>query len=164
MKPKSTLPVLLLLLLGACVKDEYFRTGSWLVNHSAHRILITPYLGDSAYRFQRVTLNPGDSTQVYEGSGAGKENATTWGFQVGNFDSLRVLFVDTSTTLPPDTAGIGHIRPGLTVPYTHFIPYTSPRSLYNSANWKDSLLEETRYQRRNVFWYTFTEQDYLDAL
>lgn len=164
MKPKSTPTILVLcLLLAACVKEEYFRTQSWLVNRSAHRILITPYLRDSAYRFQTVTLQPGDSTRVYDGSGPGKDGATTWGYQLRNFDSLRIAYVDTSRTAPADTARIGHTRQGLTVTYPHVIPYTSPRSLYNSANWQTALNEESRYMRSNRYWYTFTEQDYRDA-
>lgn len=164
MKPKSTLTLLLLLLLlGACVKSEYYRTTSLLINRSTHRIFITPYQRDSAYRFQVVTIDPGDTAVVYEGSGPEKDGASTWGFQMRNFDSLHIVYADTNAVQPHDTAHIGHIRAGLAVPYTHHIPYSSPRSLYNPANWESALDEETTYMRRNHFWYTFTEQDYLDA-
>ncbi|RYY41752.1 MAG: hypothetical protein EOO08_01080 [Chitinophagaceae bacterium] len=59
MNRKSALPVLLLVALAACTKHEYFRTSSYLINHSAHRIVLTAWLRDSAYRFRTVALRPG---------------------------------------------------------------------------------------------------------
>ncbi|GAB4092949.1 hypothetical protein [Flaviaesturariibacter terrae] len=164
MKPKSTFFAIAgLLLLAACVKDEYARGRSYLVNHSAHKILLTPYLRDSAYVQRRVTLNPGDSTLVFEGTETGKESLPTWPEQVRDFDSIQAMFIDTSSRLPHDTARIGHIRRGLQVPYTHRILYTEPRALSNLDNWLRVQIEETRYMRLSHFVYSFTEQDYLNA-
>ncbi|RYD88638.1 MAG: hypothetical protein EOP50_18790 [Sphingobacteriales bacterium] len=164
MKLRSTILWLVCTLtLAACVKDEYARTSSYMVNHSAHRIVVTPYLRDSAVLGKRITLIPGDSLLVNQSDGAGKDGASSWVLQAQAYDSLHVLYVDTSAALPRDTARIGHLRQGGIVSYTHFIPYSSPRSLLNAANWTGAPVEETRYLLRSNFHFTFTEQDYLDA-
>ncbi|RYY88930.1 MAG: hypothetical protein EOO15_07655 [Chitinophagaceae bacterium] len=162
MNRKSTL-FALLLLLGGCTKNEYFRTSSYLLNKSAHQVVVTPWLRDSAYLQRRVVLRPGDSTKVFENSGPEKAAATTWGEQLRDFDSLQVWFIDTTTTLPADTARIAHIRQGLSVSYPKHIPYSGPRSLYNRAAWMQVQDEETKYMMRTRFLYTFTELDYQAA-
>jgi hypothetical protein len=151
------------LLLAACSKDPYTRTLSQIANRSAHKVRLLPFVRDSAYAHLALSVNAGDSVEVFETNAGGQEGGTIWTEYLKQFDSVQVYFMDTSSALPRDTIHIGHLRNGLTPSYPKYIPYTSNRSLFNPVSWTIGLVEETRYMVKSRYTYSFTEADYQAA-
>ncbi len=152
---KILFSTLFLISLIACEKEEVGHTKSIFVNRTNHTIKLSPYSGNMLEANMLVNLQPYDSLIVFSDNVRGKTLDPSFGTLLQPYDSIVVEY--------DNLARIPHIKFNATYNGTHFIPFTSNRSISNSNNWEKVIENETSHSITGYYKYIFTEQDYLEA-
>jgi hypothetical protein len=147
--------IVLFFLSTACIEsrtDNY----SFIENKTNHNISINPYLAGNISTSLVFEIGPHEKKLIdYISYGGAIGNGFSYGSTITFQDSILVIFDHKDTIL--------HYKPTLIGSAKRFYPFSSPRNLYNEANYIKTAIEKTSYSSKHYFLYTFTEQDYLDA-
>ena len=144
-------------LLVACSTETTNRSVTYAENITEHSISGRAYFQGSIDEYTSFELAPHEKKEINENGGWGQKNGKgrSYGSTITFQDSILVIFDHKDT--------IAHYKPTLMGGAKHFYPFSSPRNLYNEANYIETAIEKTSYSSKHYFLYTFTEQDYLDA-
>ena len=144
-------------LLGACKETTKYSI-TYAENTTGHAISGRAYYKGNFNEYDSFELAPYEKKQIYRIGGWGSKDGK--GLSYGEMaiinDSILVIFDHTDT--------IAHYKATLIGGAKHFYPFSSTRNLYNEANYIETLIEKSSNNTNHYFLYTFTEQDYLDAI
>lgn len=143
-------------LLGACKETTKYSI-TYAENTTGHTITGRAYYQGSLDVYNSFELAPYEKKEIYRIGGRGSKDGKglSYGEMAAINDSILVVFDHKDT--------IAHYKPTLIGGAKRFYLFSSPRNLYNEANYLETAIEKTSYSSKHYFLYTFTEQDYLDA-
>jgi len=145
-----------LLLICSCSKEEVTLYKAILVNNSGHKIVIQPFFAGVNPSERTITLLSNQNFEIASGSDRGFGNQ---GFSSSYFggpnDSVIVTF--------DDLYSITHYFNAPSVLAARHYLFSNNRNIGNPASYDLQTNRLSKYQEENIFTYTFTEQDYLDA-
>lgn len=156
---KKTIAFICVIIIYSCGKgdiDGSTLSDAFLENKSSHNIEIRPYWGGSVNQNMEIFLHPGDSKQIAHDFVTGKLSLGS-GFFSEYFiaDSFEIIYDNIySVSHYYDTPALKPIK---------YCLFNSPRNIVTIGNWQGKVVKESKYSQHNVYTYTFTEQDYLDA-
>lgn len=147
---------LLLFLICSCIKERVTVYKATLVNNSSHKIVVYPFFSGVNPSEKTITLLTNQNFEIAYGSvqGLGTQGFSSTYFGGPN-DSVIVTFDDLySITHYFNTPSVLAAR--------HYL-FSNTRNIGNPASYDLQTNRLSKYQQENIFTYTFTEQDYLDA-
>lgn len=153
--------ILILLLItytAACKKESSTRFEAYLINKSGHSIEIKPYFNGFVSTVNIMRLQQNDTLQIADGFYRGISSDSSAGFIPKYFagaDSLIVVF--------DNTYSITHYINTPSLLNSKYYLFTSQRNIGNPRSYQMIIKSSSSTFRENEFWYTFTQQDYLDA-
>lgn len=142
------------LLIQSCIVDGHSDIRTKLVNATNHTIQIVPYHNGNEVQSGIVTIYPEKTTEVAIWRGIGKANPQNLGYELQYCDSVKLLFEDQRKII--------YLNSGIS--NQSGIAYSSVRNLINPNNYSKVIEFETIHSITGYFNYTFTEQDYIDAI
>lgn len=147
--------LLTMLLVYSCINEESNETTSIVENFSDQPITITPYDNGVAMTQDAHTVERLERKVVRRNEARGKNNSFPYPDDIQSMDSVVVTFSNGVQAVHYSFSVLGS--------NSKAIKRDSPRSLFNKANFKRTVVSETKYTLADEYVYTFTTQDYLDA-
>lgn len=145
-----------LLFLCSCIKEKLTLYNASVVNGSTHKVVIKPFFAGINPSDKTITLLPNQRFEIADGADRGLGNQ---GFSSAYFggpnDSVIVVF--------DDLYAITHyFNPSSALAAKHYL-FSNVRNIGNHSNYALRTNRLSNNKEENIFTYTFTEQDYLDA-
>jgi hypothetical protein len=154
---RITLISLSLFMHSSCIKEEVGHTNSIIKNDTNFTVKLLPYKNGTIDYTTAKTILPNSEIKVFDASVRGKNLEPSFGILLQPYDSIVVTY--------NDTVKIAHIRFNLLVLHTRKIDFSNSRNISNSSlSWIEDITNETKYSVTGTFTYTFTYNDYLNAL
>ena len=144
------------LLFGGCIKEDITIYYAYVKNKSTHQIQINPYSSGTVVSANVISLIPNQEIKISD-DGFVRGIAPNSGFGSKYFagvDSLVVVF----DNLYPITH---YANTPVSLASKYYL-FTSTRNIGNKYSYI-LIGEDSKHQRKNSYYYDFTEQDYLDA-
>lgn len=144
-------------LLAGCTKEESTLSYAYLKNGTSHKVEFRPYFSGNVPADKIIILLSNETKEIAKAVFArGKGNH---GFSSSYFggpgDSIIVVF-DDLYSITHYSSTPASVNP------KHYL-FTSLRNIGNPKSYDLQSRDISKYQRENIYTYTFTEQDYLDA-
>lgn len=148
--------LILILLLTDCTKEGRSEYYTYMINNTDHHISVKAFFEGNIEPYMSLQIPPHEKKQASYSGGPGSDGeGFSYGPLLGPRDSVLVIFNNTDT--------IAHYKPTLIGGAKKFYTYDTPRNLYNQKNYTRIIVKKTSNLMICHFFYTFTEQDYLDA-
>jgi hypothetical protein len=141
--------------LISCKCEGTFTSMTFIQNSPGHIITITYYKKSGFSSLENVMLLSNQDKKVDESGGRGRGFVQSFTYGLSQVDSLIINYDDNRKITHYGRYTSGNNRDA--------ILYTSPRSLFNEANYVRKTLIDDRCYLETEYRYTFTEQDYLKA-
>ena len=149
--------IALTIILGSCSKEESTISYAYLINGSTHKVVIKPYFSGVVPPDKTIILLSGQTKEIATASFA--RGIGNMGFNSSYFGGLNDSIIVTFDDLYSITH---YFNPPATLSNKYYLP-SSLRNIANPKSYNLQSRDVSKYQRENKYYYTFIEQDYLDA-
>ncbi len=151
---KTALPVLMWMLLNACVKEKTTTYEAYIMNGTSHQIEIHPYKGGFVHAEDTIRLAPGQTIQIADGTDRGIVNR-------GGFSSKYFGGSDDSNIIVFDNVHfVTHYANQPTNLNSKYLLFGSTRNIGNPLSYYYEYWDIDRNGRQAKYTYTFVEDDY----